>query len=107
MGARDIGILLEKMYRGELISEAASAQMLDILKSQKLNGKMPFYLHEYGIPIAHKTGEDDGITHDVGIVLTDKPFIICFLTNESPDVTEAEYCMHRIVRDFMLNREEK
>lgn len=99
VGARDIGILLEKMYRGTLISENASAQMLDILKSQKLNGKMPFYLHEHGIPIAHKTGEDDGITHDVGIIYTRKPFILCMLSNET-DVTTYERLIQNTAREL-------
>ena len=99
VGARDIGLLLEKMYRGELVSEAASAQMLEILKSQKLNGKMPFYLHEHGIPIAHKTGEDDGITHDVGIVYTRKPFVLCMLSNET-DVTTYERLIQNIAREL-------
>ena len=99
VGARDIGLLLEKMYRGELVSEAASAQMLEILKSQKLNGKMPFYLHERGIPIAHKTGEDDGITHDVGIVYTRKPFVLCMLSNET-DVTTYERLIQNIAREL-------
>ena len=99
VGARDIGILLEKMYRGELVSEAASAQMLEILKSQKLNGKIPFYLHEHGIPIAHKTGEDDGITHDVGIVYTRKPFVLCMLSNET-DVTTYERLIQNIAREL-------
>lgn len=83
VGARDIGLLLEKMYRGELISEKASHEMLDILKNQKLNGKIPFYLHEKGIPVAHKTGEDDGITHDVGIVFARRPFVLCMLSNDT------------------------
>lgn len=99
VGARDIGILLEKMYRGELVSEAASAEMLDILKNQKLNGKMPFYLHEHGIKIAHKTGEDDGITHDVGIVFTRKPFVLCMLSNET-DVTTFERLIQNIAREL-------
>ena len=104
VGARDIGMLLEKMYRGTLVSETASAQMLDILKSQKLNGKMPFYLHEYGIPIAHKTGEDDGITHDVGIIYTRKPFILCMLSNET-DVTTYERLIQNIARELAeMNR---
>ena len=104
VGARDIGMLLEKMYRGTLVSETASAQMLDILKSQKLNGKMPFYLHEYGIPIAHKTGEDDGITHDVGIIYTRKPFILCMLSNET-DMTTYERLIQNIARELAeMNR---
>ena len=87
------------MYRGELVSESASAQMLDILKSQKLNGKIPFYLHEHGIPIAHKTGEDDGITHDVGIIYTRKPFVLCMLSNET-DVTTYERLIQNIAREL-------
>ena len=33
------------------------------------------------IPIAHKTGEDDGITHDVGIFYAEEPFVLCCLGN--------------------------
>lgn len=87
--ARDMGSLLESMLKEELISPAASREMLDILLSQRLNGKMPFYLHSHGIRCAHKTGEDDGITHDVGIILTEKPWVFCFLSSET-DVPAAE-----------------
>jgi len=92
--ARETGRLLEMMYRGTLVSEAASAKMLDILKAQRLNGKLPFYLHGRGIPVAHKTGEDDGITHDVGIVFAESPFVLCMLSNET-DVPEFE----RLIQD--------
>lgn len=81
--ARDMGILLEKMYHGELVSPQASAEMIEILRNQKLNGKMPFHLKPRGIVSAHKTGEDDGITHDVGIVFARKPFVLCMLSNET------------------------
>lgn len=92
--AREIGKLLEMMYRGTLVSEAASAKMLEILKAQRLNGKMPFYLHSRNVPVAHKTGEDDGITHDVGIVFSERPFVLCMLSNET-DVPEFE----RLIQD--------
>lgn len=78
VSARDIGLFFEKIYRGELISESASAEMLSILKNQRLNGKMPFYLSEYSI--AHKTGEDSGISHDGGIIFAEQPRILCFLS---------------------------
>jgi len=76
--------LLERIYRGTLISGEASAQMLSILKNQRLNGKIPFLLHSLddSPSIAHKTGEDDGITHDVGIVFAKEPFIVAFCGNE-------------------------
>ena len=81
--ARDMGRLLEMMLKGELVSEDASREMLGILRNQRLNGKMPFYLHSRGIPVAHKTGEDDGITHDVGVIFAQEPIILCFLSNRT------------------------
>jgi len=97
--ARDMGILLEKMYAGELVSEAASREMLEILRNQKLNGKMPFYLKPRGIASAHKTGEDDGITHDVGIVFARKPFVLCMLSNET-DVPAFERLIQETAREL-------
>ena len=61
------------------------------MKDQRLNGKIPFYIHtlpEHG-RIAHKTGEDTGITHDVGIVYAKQPFVLVFLGNET-DVARYE-----------------
>lgn len=73
----EISHLLELMYQRVLISPAASDEMLSILKNQQINSKLPFFITD-STKIAHKTGEDDGITHDVGIVFTKKPYIIAF-----------------------------
>jgi beta-lactamase class A len=78
VSARDMGRLFEKIYLGELISKSASARMLAMLKDQQLNGKIPFFLSD--LTIAHKTGEDDGLSHDGGIVFAKEPFIACFLS---------------------------
>lgn len=78
----EIADMLEKMYEGELIDGESSREMLDILKSQRLKNKMPFDFQGC-VPIAHKTGEDDGITHDVGIVFGRQPFVLCCLGNET------------------------
>lgn len=83
--ASETGRLLTMMYRGELVSEGASSQMISILKNQQLCSKIPFYLQalEEEPEIAHKTGEDRGITHDVGIVYGRTPFLVCFCGNET------------------------
>lgn len=83
ISAREVGILLEKMYRGTLISPAASEKMLSIMKNQQLNHKIPFLIDSLkdAPEIAHKTGEDEGISHDVGIVFGKEPFVICFCGN--------------------------
>ena len=92
-----MGRLLSGMYRGQVVSEHASAAMLKMLADQRLNGKLPFYLHALGIPVAHKTGEDSGITHDVGIVYAGRPFVVCILTSGT-DVARAE----RTIQDVAL-----
>ena len=56
--------------------------------------KIPGYLRGE-VDVAHKTGEDDGITNDVGIVYAREPFVICFATNNT-DVPEAERAMREI-----------
>ena len=80
--ARGIGLMLERMASGTLLGKRDDDAMLGILLNQRLNGKLPFYLHSEGIRCAHKTGEDDGITHDVGIVYAQRPFVICMLSND-------------------------
>ena len=97
--AREIGLLLERMYNGTLVSPEASAQMLEILRNQKLNGKMPFFLKPRGVACAHKTGEDDGITHDVGVVYAKKPFVLCMLSEET-EVPAFERLIQEIAREL-------
>jgi len=90
--AGEMGALLEKLWRGEVVSKEADAQMMDILLDQRLNGKLPFFLHPQDIDIAHKTGEDDGITHDVGVIFTKEPIVCCFV-GEHVDVCAYERLM--------------
>lgn len=99
--ARDMGRLLKLMYKGALISESASARMIDILKAQRLNSKFPFFLKSRGITVAHKTGEDDGITNDVGIIYAEKPFVLCMLSNET-EVPAFEQLMQEMALKLSL-----
>lgn len=92
--AAETADLLERIYSGTLIGKEASEQMLGIMLNQRLNGKIPFYLHalENSPKIAHKTGEDDGTTHDAAIVFAPEPFILVFVSNET-DVPAYERLM--------------
>lgn len=93
--ARDMGALLKMILRGKVVGEAASREMMTLLYQQRLNGKLPFYLHGEGIRVAHKTGEDDGLTHDVGYIAAARPCIVCFLS-ERTNVPKAERAMQEI-----------
>lgn len=101
--ARGCGVLLEKMAKGELLGGEDDARMLSILYNQRLNGKIPFFLH--GVKIAHKTGEDDGTTHDVALIQAKRPFVLCMLSNDV-DVPEYERLMQDTARELyeMYNR---
>ena len=101
ISAGDIAYLLEKMYNKELIDEKSSEEMINILKNQRLNGKVPFFLQSIKpkVNIAHKTGEDTNITHDVGIVFAKEPFIVCFCGN-NVNVPEYERLMQDITYDL-------
>lgn len=95
--AAEMGCLLEGLYRGEIVTPEASAQMIRILRDQRLNGKLPFFLHTMDIAVAHKTGEDTGITHDVGILYAEDPIVCCFV-GEHVDVPAYE----RLMQDAAL-----
>lgn len=79
---QEMAFILEKIYNKELVSEQASIEMLEILKKQKHNDRIPRLLPN-DIEIAHKTGTLRGTISDVGIVFTSEgDFIICVLTDD-------------------------
>ena len=92
VSALDMAQLLEGLYKGQIVTPEASRQMFDILLDQRLNGKLPFFTHVHDIRLAHKTGEDDRLTHDVGIFLTEEPILCCML-GEHVDAPEYERLM--------------
>jgi beta-lactamase class A len=63
---RDMVTILEKLERGELVSAAASKEMLAVLKRNQDNTGMVRRLG--GLTVAHKTGALDALRADVGIV---------------------------------------
>ena len=93
--AQDMARLLAGLMAGKVVSPEASQEMLALLGKQRLNGKIPFFLHARGVPVAHKTGEDEGITHDVGILYARPPVILCFLSNRTV-VPQAERALQDI-----------
>lgn len=82
--ARDMGNILVKLVRNEIVSANASKQIIDIMKSQQLRSKLPAYIpaidtsdpadHHMKITpgtvmVANKTGDLDRVQHDIGIFI--------------------------------------
>ena len=79
---KDCGIILEKIYNGELVNDEYSSEMLELLKNQQRRFKIPKYIPA-GVTIANKTGETSTAQNDVAIIYTDKAdYIICIMIND-------------------------
>ena len=79
---RELGVVLEKLYRGKFVDSATSKYAIDVLLEQQINHKLGGKLYE-GVAIAHKTGEDDDLSNDVGIVYARMPFVVCFAGHDT------------------------
>ena len=102
--AMEAGIVLERMYRGGLVSPEDSAEMIRILKNQQDSSLVPWHLKHF-LPehtIAHKTGGLDHVVHDAALVdLPGRPYILCFFGSGVPVplygrlIQEASYRIYR------------
>jgi beta-lactamase class A len=95
--ARALLVLMERIGRLEAVDQAASRQMLEILKRQQFNDAIPAHLPA-GTAVAHKTGSITKIHHDAAIVLAPKPFVLVVLTRGIEDIKQSAALMARIAR---------
>lgn len=96
--AFDMGILLEKLYRRQILDVDSCDRILEILSKQQINHKFKEKLPQ-GIQVAHKTGEDSGISNDVGIIYARQPFILSIFSNEA-DIYRVNDFMRNISYEF-------
>jgi beta-lactamase class A len=102
--ADDILAFFEKLYKGKLNNVKYTQEMLNLLKAQRLNDKLPKHLPKELI-IAHKTGELDCLSHDGGIVFTkDRDYVIVVLSESSypPGAEERISQVSKAVFDYFL-----
>ncbi len=96
----EMGALLEMLYCKEFVSETVSQEALDTLLLQQINHKLDGKLCG-AIPIAHKTGEDDGLSNDVGILYARQPFLLCFAGHDT-DVYSWETLIRESAYDLYM-----
>lgn len=96
---KDIGILFEKLYKKEIISDKACQDMISILKACEDRDEIQAGLDK-GIEFAHKTGAADLLYHDGGIVyLPGRDYILVIFSNE----VSRMYDMMQEVSKTILN----
>ena len=95
-----IGLIMEKMARRELVSRAASSDMVNLMLGAKtsrnrLMGKLP-----RNTPVAHKTGSQFKRICDVGLIyLPDNAPIVVAACTANADVKKAEGAIATVARE--------
>lgn len=84
---KEVAQFFEKLYKGEIIDKEYSQKMIDLLKKQKINDRIPKLLPKE-VEVAHKTGDIEGFEHDAGIVFTPKGDYVFVALSES-DMPDA------------------
>jgi beta-lactamase class A len=88
--AQDLAIALTVLAQGTTFKPASNQKMIEILKGQEFNEKIPAGLPP-GTPVAHKTGDITGFHHDAAIVYPpgEKPYVLVVLTEGYTDEKDA------------------
>ena len=81
-----------------MINKEVSDYAIEVLSEQQIGHKLAGKLGE-NVKIAHKTGEDDNLSNDIGIVYAEHPFVICF-TGHDTEVYPWEDLMRRSTYDL-------
>ncbi len=104
--ARGFMNLLVKLAKREVISPEDSDEMIEILSQQQFNEMIPAQLPD-NVRVAHKTGWNDDLYHDAGIVypLNKEPFILVILTRGCKTESEAHTLIASLARAIYDNWE--
>ena len=94
---RDMARLCELIEQGVGLSETARDGVIDTMKRQQLNQRIPAGLPE-GIVVAHKTGSLRGVRNDAGIVYAARPYVIGIFSKNLSDEEAGVRAMVEISR---------
>ena len=87
--ASDMAALFTGLARGQIVSPAASREMLAVLARQQINDRLPAGVPK-GVTIAHKTGDLPGVSHDAGIIWTSSgPRVVVMLTSDFVNIDDV------------------
>lgn len=96
---KEMGMLLEKIYRRTFVSEPVSREIEDVLFLQQINHKICGIICDE-VPVAHKTGEDENLTNDVGLLYAKQPFVACFSGHDT-SVPEFEDLIRHVSAELL------
>lgn len=102
----DMANLMLKIYKGEITAKALNAEMLDFMDKSDFDDRIPKGVPE-NIKVYHKTGDEVGKIHDVGIIdLPLHPYYLGILTIDMTDDAVTKNSLSQIsklVYEYMKN----
>ena len=101
--AREMSRLLLQLLRGELASAVTTEEMLDILRGQFYDSRLPRFIKEQAL-VAHKTGEMlPYVLNDAGIIFHEGgPTVVTVFVNQNQGtVLQVEEVIGRIAEDLI------
>ena len=97
--AKEMALMLRKIYDGKMIDPASSRLMLDYLLLKKPEASRLGKGLPWGWEIAHKTGLERRACHDAAIILTPHgDFLLTVLTGSNPSYRPAKNFITKIGR---------
>lgn len=84
---RDIALLFEKIYKGEITNAASTQEMLAFFKDTDFEDRLPALLPK-STTVYHKIGNEIAVMHDAGIVTDGK--LTYYIGVFSSDITDEE-----------------
>ena len=102
----DMLVVMEGLYKGEIINKEVSKRAIAIMKNQRDNTMLKRYIAE-NVVLANKTGELDNLNNDVGIFFTKSiNYFIGIFISDAKDNNEA--CtiigkLSKIVYEYLIN----
>jgi beta-lactamase class A len=88
--AREMGTILEMIYKGEITGDTLKNELLDFMKDTDFEDRLARDIKD-SVSVYHKAADAVGMVHDVGIIDDKKnPFILSVLTTDITNEEEAK-----------------
>lgn len=103
---KDMAIYLKNIYEFCNKNDELGAELKNNLCNTIYNDRLPRLLPK-GVRVAHKVGDQIGAVHDVGIIYSDKPYVLAVMSKGVINDEEAHDVIAQIskkVFDYMNNR---
>lgn len=102
--AREMSMLMEKIYRGEAVDKPSSELMLDIMKKPKAVASRMAKGMPAGWELAHKTGLLRQACHDSGVFLTPNgDYVMTVLTGQNRSYSQAKNLITKLAHVTFAN----